>query len=309
MRIGIGIGAGVGQDGELDSLLAKFTQAEADGFQSAWVANIFSHDALMLLALAGRVTTTLELGSFVVPTYPRHPAALAQQALTASAAAGGRFTLGIGLSHKVVIENMMGLDYSKPIRHMREYLSVLNPLLDGAPVRFAGEEYRVNAQVAVQGAKRPPVIVAALGPQMLRLAGKMADGTATWMGGPKYLRDTAIPAISAAAREAGRPAPRIVSGFPIAVTSRTDSARASASETFAIYGTLPSYRAVLDVEGAADAAGIAIVGSEAEVERQLKQLAESGVTDLNASPFAVKDDPGAIDRTYNFLAGLARRGV
>jgi 5,10-methylenetetrahydromethanopterin reductase len=305
MRIGIG----VGEEGGLAQALKSFERVEEAGFDSAWVPNIFGMDAIMLLALAGSVTSKIELGTFVVPTYPRHPAALAQQALTASAATGGRFTLGIGLSHKVVIENMFGLDYSKPIRHMREYLSVLMPLVQGKAVQFRGEEFRVAAQIGVPGATPPPVIVAALGPQMLKLAGRMADGTATWMGGPKYLKDTAIPAITASAREAGRAAPRIISGFPVAVTSEVASARESASKVFAIYGTLPSYRAVLDVEGAPDAAGVAIVGSEQEVEQQIRALAASGVTDFNASPFPVAGDDSATQRTVEFLSVLAKQGV
>lgn len=305
MRIGIGIGDAFGSSDGLPGLLKQFERAEEQGFASAWVANIFSLDAVMLLALAGQVTERIELGTFVVPTYPRHPTALAQQALTASVATNGRFTLGIGLSHKVVIENMLGLDYSKPVRHMREYLSVLNPLLAGEATRFRGEEYRVAAQISVPGAKKPPVLVAALGPQMLKLAGRMADGTATWMGGPSYLEKTAIPAIRAAAREAGRPEPRIASGFPIAVTSKVDEAKASAQKIFAVYGQLPSYRSVLDVEGAADASGIAIVGGENEVADQVRHLAKIGVTDFNASMFAVDGDPGAIGRTAELLASLA----
>jgi F420-dependent oxidoreductase-like protein len=309
MRIGIGVGAGAGTEGALDQMIGEVQKAEADGFASVWVANIFGVDALTFLALAGRETKTIELGTFVVPTYPRHPTAIAQQALTVAAASNNRFTLGIGLSHKVVIENMFGLDYSKPIRHMREYLSVLMPLLEGKQVNFQGEEYRVAAQMSVPGANRPPVLVAALGPQMLKLAGKMADGTATWMGGPHYLRDTAAPLLRAAAAEAGRPAPRIVSGFPIAVTDNVDAAKASASKVFAIYGTLPSYRAVLDVEGAADASAIAIAGSEKEVERQVRDLANCGVTDLNASIFPVEGDKNVFPRTYELLKGLAKAGV
>lgn len=305
MRIGIGIGA----EGELGNVLEQFSRAEAAGFDAAWVSNIFGVDAITLLALAGRVTSRMELGTFVVPTYPRHPAALAQQALTTSAASGGRFTLGIGLSHRVVIENMFGLDYSKPIRHMREYLSVLLPLLAGEAVQFRGEEYRVAAQVSVPGAKRPDVVVAALGPQMLRLTGKMADGTATWMGGASYLEKTAIPAIRSAAADAGRPAPRIISGFPVAVTNDAAAAREAASTQFAIYGQLPSYRAVLDVEGAADASGVAIVGNEEEVERQIRHLASIGVTDFNASPYPVGGDKAVLGRTFELLSGLAKAGV
>jgi F420-dependent oxidoreductase-like protein len=305
MRIGIGLGGGE----TFAATLAEFTRAEEAGFDTIWISNIFGHDAITLAAVAGQVTSRIEIGTFVVPTYPRHPTAMAQQALTAAAATNNRFTLGIGLSHKVVIETMFGLDYSKPVRHMREYLSVLNPLLAGDAVRFRGEEFRVAAQIAVPGAKKPPLLVAALGPQMLKLAGKMSDGTATWMGGPKYLRDTAVPIISASAEAAGRPRPRIASGFPMAVTSAVDSARASAQQVFAVYGTLPSYRAVLDVEGAADASGVAIVGDEASVERQIRDLAACGVTDFQGAPFPVPDDKASIARTFEFLSNLAKRGV
>jgi F420-dependent oxidoreductase-like protein len=309
MRIGIGVGAGTGEEGTIGHMIRQVQRAEESGFDAVWVANIFGVDAITFLALAGRETATIELGTGVVPTYPRHPTAMAQQALTAAAASDNRFTLGIGLSHKVVIENMMGLDYSKPIRHTREYLSVLMPLLEGKQAMFRGEEYRVAAQITVAGANRPPVLVAALGPQMLKLVGKMADGTITWMGGPKYLAETAIPAIRAAAAEAGRPAPRIVAGFPVAVTVDATAARATASKVFAVYGTLPSYRAVLDVEGAADASGVAIVGTEEEVETQIRALAASGVTDFNASAFPVEGDPNAVARTFEFLSAIAREGV
>lgn len=309
MRIGVGVGAGAGSEGTISELVGQVQRAEQEGFDAVWVANIFGVDAITFLAIAGRETERIELATGVVPTYPRHPTALAQQALTAAAASNNRFTLGIGLSHRVVIENMLGLDYSKPIRHTREYLSVLMPLLKGEQTNFQGEEYRVAARVSVPGAKPVPVLVAALGPQMLRLAGKMADGTVTWMGGPKYLAETAVPTITAAAREAGRPAPRIAAGFPVAVTDRKDEARATAAKMFAMYGQLPSYRAVLDLEGVAGPESVAVVGSEKEVEAQIRALAASGVTDFNASPFPVDGDRGSIGRTFELLAGLAKAGV
>lgn len=306
MRIGIGIGITGGET--LGDVIRHIQRAEENGFDSVWLPNIFGLDAITTVALAGRETSRIELGTFVVPTYPRHPVAMAQQALTASAAAGGRFCLGIGLSHRVVIEGMFGLDYSKPLRHMREYLSVLVPLVEGRAVQFRGEEFGVQTQLTVPGAPRPQVVVAALGPRMLKLAGRLADGTATWMGGLAYLRDMAIPGIRAAAEAAGRPAPRVVSGFPVAVTAEKERARESAAKIFAVYGTLPSYRAVLDVEGAAGPADVAILGSEEEVTAQLRALAAAGVTDFNASPFPVEGDPGAIGRTIEFLAGLRRAG-
>lgn len=302
------IGLFIDGSGPIDKLLGHITQAEADGFASAWIPNIFSYDAITLMALAGRVTSTIELGTFVVPTYPRHPMALAQQALTASAAADGRFTLGIGLSHKVVIENMFGMDFSKPIRHMREYLSVLMPLIRGEQVSFQGEEFRVAGAISVP-AKAPPVLIAALGPQMLKLAGRYADGTATWMGGPKYLGETAVPAIRAAAAEAGRPEPRIVSGFPIALTNEVDAAKETAAKVFQVYTNIPSYRAVMDIEGAGGPADIALAGDEAALRGKLKELTDAGVTDINASVFPVSGDPDVRERTRTFLADVARNGL
>ncbi len=303
MRIGIGL-AVTGGPNTLDGLLAEARRAEEACFASIWLSNIFSFDALTVLALAGKETRSIELGTFVVPTYPRHPAALAQQALTVQAATNGRLALGIGLSHKVVIENMLGLDYSQPIPHMKEYLTALNGLLSQQPTRFMGEQYRINAQLTVPGATKPVVLVAALGPAMLRLSGRLADGTATWMGGLPYLRDTAIPIISAAAAKAGRPAPRIVAGVPVCVTDDAAAARESAEKTFAVYGQLPSYRATLDRGGAGGPGDVAVAGTEAEVEAQLQAFAEAGVTDFNAAIFA----PPGVDpkRSYELLAKLAK---
>ena len=153
------------------------------------------------------------------------------------------------------------------------------------------------------------VIVAALGPQMLKLAGSLADGTATWMGGPKYLEDVAIPIISAAAKEAGRAAPRIISGFPVAVTSKADAAKASAAQAFAIYGQLPSYRATLDRGGYTDASSVAIIGNEEQVVAQMRALRDIGVTDFNASPYGVEGDADAPKRTYALMAELATKGL
>jgi 5,10-methylenetetrahydromethanopterin reductase len=289
----------------LPALLSQMGHAERAGFATIWLPNIFAHDALTVLALAGHHTTSIELGVGVVPTYPRHPAALAQQALTVQAATGNRLLLGIGPSHQVVIEQMMGLSYAKPIAHMRDYLGALTALLSGQPTDFTSDCYQINLQLNVPDAAPPPVLIAALRPQMLRLAGQLADGTMTWLGGLRYLQDVAIPVITQAAHDARRSAPRVVVGLPVAVTDKPDAARAVASRIFAVYATLPAYRAVLDIEGAKDAADVALIGTQAEIAQRLDQFAAIGVTDLAAVIYDMPEDPGARERTYDFLAEVA----
>jgi 5,10-methylenetetrahydromethanopterin reductase len=305
MRIGIMAGATQGPEAALDGLLDKARRVEAQGFAALWMANIFGLDAITTLAIAGRATQRIELGTAVVPTYPRHPTAMAQQALTAQAACGGRFVLGIGLSHKIVIEDMFGLSFEKPARHMREYLEVLGPLLRGEQVRYKGELFRVAAQIAVPGAQAPQVLVAALGPVMLALTGRLADGTITWMCGPKTLEDHIAPRLRQGARDAGRGEPRVVAGLPIVVTRNKDAARKTIAEQLVIYGQLPSYRAMLDREGAAGPADVALVGDEAELGRELDRLRDVGVTDLVAAVVAVEKD--AEKRTLEFLASYRGR--
>ncbi len=298
MRVGIMLLSG-GTPGEI---VAQVVEAEERGFSSAWLANIRGVDALTVLALAGPRTERIELGTFVVPTYPRHPSALAQQALTVQAATGNRLTLGIGLSHRVSMEQGLGFDWDHPIRHMREYLATLTPLLAQEEVHFEGEEYTVRGyQLAVKGATAPPVLVAALGPQMLRLTGKMADGTAIWMGGARYIAETAVPEITQAAERAGRPAPRVVAGLPVCVTDNAGAVRDKVAQVYARYGELPSYRAILDREGARGPADVALVGDEAEVRAGLAALAAAGVTDFAASLFVPRGEDR--ERTLAVLQG------
>lgn len=290
---------------EPTTVVAQIRRAEEWGFESVWAPNVRSGDALAVLAVAGAQTARIELGTFVVPTYTRHPVALAQQALTVAALTGNRLTLGIGLSHRVTMEGMLGFDWSKPIRHLREYLACLLPLLRGEEVTFAGEEYRINGySLAIPGAEPPAILVAALGPQMLRLAGRQTAGTAVWMGGPRYLADHAAPTLTTAASEAGRPAPRILAGLPVCVTNRPAEARQFADQTFARYGQLPSYRAILDKEGADSPAEVALIGSAEEVRAGLRALSTAGATDLAAAVFTLPgDDPTP---TYDLLAAEVR---
>jgi len=297
MRIGIIVGASEG--GDLDALVAQAKSLEEAGFASLWAANIFGLDAITTMAIIGRETERIELGTAVVPTYPRHPTAIAQQALTVSAASKGRFAFGIGLSHKLVIENMLGFSYDKPARHMKEYLAVLGPLLRGEAVAHDGDEYKVNLALQVPGAKAVPLLVAALGPVMLKLTGRLADGTITWMTGPKTLEDHIIPTLGKAAADAGRPSPRTVAGLPIVITNDPASARETIGKQLVMYGQLPSYRAMLDREGAAGPADVALAGDEAEVGAALDRLRDIGLTDFNAAIMPV--DEGARERTLKFL--------
>jgi F420-dependent oxidoreductase-like protein len=284
----------------IGAVLSQIQRAEARGFASAWLPSVRRHDALTTIALAGRMTETIELGTFVIPTYPRHPSALAEQALTTQAATGGRLTLGIGLSHRVSMERL-GFNWDRPVRHLREYLSCLMPLLRGEAVTFTGEEYQLDgAQVTVPDATPPPVLVAALGPQMLRVTGRLADGTAIWMGGPRYVAAHAAPEIIAAAREAGRPAPRILAGLVICVTDRAEAVRKQASSDFERYGELPSYRAVLDREqDGATPGDVSLIGDEAAVRASFDELRAAGVTDLAVSVYAPPGEDR--ERTYAFL--------
>jgi len=283
-------------DGTIDDVVADARRAEEDGFDSFWAPQIFGHDALTVLALVGREVPRIELGTSVVPTFPRHPMVLAQQALTVNAACGGRLTLGIGLSHQIVIESMMGMSFDKPVRHLRDYLSILGPLSRGEPVAYQGEAYRTNAALSVNGATPFSTVVAALGPQMLKVAAELADGTLTWCTGPKTLADHIVPTITAAAEAAGRPAPRVIAALPVCVTTDRAGATERAAKVFEIYGSLPSYRAMLDREGAAGPQDIAIIGTEAEVVERIGAFADIGVTDFAAVEFPGDPDEAAATR-------------
>ena len=278
------------QDTTIDGFVAEARQAERDGFHSYWMPQIFGSDALTALAVVGREVPRIELGTSVVPTYPRHPMMLAQQALTTNAASGGRLCLGIGLSHQVVIEGMLGMSFDKPVRHMREYLSILMPLIEDRKVSFAGETLTAHAGIQISGAEQCGVVVAALGAQMLKLAAAKTDGTLTWCTGPQTLESHIVPTINAAADELGRPKPRVIAALPVCVTKDTAGARERAAQIFAVYGQLPSYRAMLDHEGVGGPADIAVVGSTSEVTERIRALEEIGVTDFAAVEFGANPD-------------------
>ncbi len=299
MRIGLMAGATAAAGKSLQAIVDYSKMAEERGFDSIWLANIFGIDAVAACGIAGWETSRIEFGTAVTPTFPRHPTALAQQAVTTGVACDGRFTLGIGLSHKLVVEGMLGLSYDRPAAHMKEYLQIIGPLLKGEAVDYSGEQYRSKVALDVPGAAEVPLIVAALGPAMLKLAGTYTDGTTTWMTGPKTIESHIIPAISKAAQEAGRAAPRIVCGLPIVVTNDVAGAREKIAKDLAMYGMLPSYRAMLDREGVAGPADLSIVGDEAAVRSEIQRLRDAGVTDFNAAIVPVGED--SLDATLDLL--------
>lgn len=299
------IGGLLDVDQPLPRIVAQLQRFEEAGLAHAFSSQIFGPDALTMLAVAGSQVPRIELGTGVVPVYPRHPMMLAQQALTVQAATDNRLLLGIGLSHQVVVEGMWGMSFDKPYSYMKEYLSALMPLLRGETVSFAGERITCNAYqpVGMREVAAPPVLVAALGTAMLKLAGTVADGTLTWMTGTGTIRDHIAPTIGAAAAGAGRPAPRVGVALPVAVTSDVEGAKARINKELAIYPTLPSYRAMLDKEGAESPADIAFIGSEETVAAAVAELGEAGATDFSAG---ITGDAEERKRGFALMSELAK---
>ncbi len=292
MRLGVFV-----DSSNVDTMVQQAAAAKARGVTSVWTPQVFGVDAFTALAVVAREVPEIELGTAVVPTYPRHPMVMAGQARTVSQVSGGRFTLGIGLSHKLVIEDMLGMSYERPVRHLREYLDILLPLLAGEASAASGETLTFRGALDIE-APAVPVVVAALGSQMLALAGRRTAGTITWMTGPDTIRSHVAPSIRAAAEEAGRPEPRVVVALPTCVTDDPDAARAKANEVFSIYGMLPSYRAMLDREGAGGPGDVAIVGDEAAVRAQIEGVFEAGATEFVAVPFS------GVDRTMDLVESM-----
>lgn len=269
----------------IDSYVAQLAQLRDEGFARMWSTQLpYERDLLTALAVAFREVPDIEVGTGVLPIQNQHPMLLAQRALTLNAIAGGRFTLGIGLTHAAVTEGMWGISWAKPIRRLTEYLDALLPLLDGQPADVSGELVTARGAVQIPGAPAPDVYVAALGPQMLKVAGRRTSGTVTWMTGPRTLETHIGPVLRGAASEAGRSV-RVVAALPISVTDDVDAARQVAAKQFAMYGQLPSYRAMLDREGFAGPEDAALIGDESVVSGRLDELRAAGVDEFVGATF------------------------
>lgn len=303
MRIGLSGGAR-----NVERMVEQAQEAEAEGFTSLWYPSAVGGDPLIAMAMAGRATSQIELGTAVLQTYTSHPVLMANRAASVALAMGRPgFTLGIGPSHAPAIEDVYGMSYAHPGRHTEEYVRVLAPLLAGEQVRFDGEDFTVRSgDRAVTPEHEVTLMISALAPRLLRVAGELTAGTILWMANAKAVESHVVPRLTAAAEAAGRPAPRIVAGLPVAVHDDEAEARNVVASQFAVYGTLPNYQRILAAGGADGPAEAAIVGNEAAVTAQIEALFAAGATDVWAAPFPVGDDRTASrQRTRELLRSLA----
>jgi F420-dependent oxidoreductase-like protein len=287
VRIGL-----TGGGASVDQVVAQAKQAESDGFSALWYASAVTGDPLVAMAIAGRETTKIELGTAVLQTYPCHPLLQANRVASVTNAMNrDGFTLGIGPSHEPLIRGVYGLSYDHPGRSTEEYLRILTALLRGEEVEVEGEDWSTHAQGRLASVGRlVPVLLSALGSRLLRVAGEVADGTILWMASARAIDTHVAPKIRAAATAAGRPAPRIVAGLPIAVHDDVGEARASAVTYSTAYAGMANYQRILDIGGAANPAEAAIVGDEHSVTAQLQGLLDAGATDIWAAVFPVGAD-------------------
>ncbi|MBT3246003.1 MAG: TIGR03564 family F420-dependent LLM class oxidoreductase [Actinobacteria bacterium] len=302
MRIAINASAEL-MHADVGRLKEHAAAAAEDGFSGWWLAQTGLIDALTVFPAVADAAPGIEFGTAVIPTFPRHPTMLAGQALTTQAVLGDRsLVLGIGLSHKPVIEEYLGMSFDKPIRHLIDYLEVLMPILADGHADYDGEAFTAHIESARPTDRAPSVMVAALGEQALRVTGRRTDGTILWMVGPRTIENHIRPRLTEAAAEADRSEPRIVCSLPVCVTDEAEAVRDAASQIFSIYGELPSYRAMLDREGVEHPGEVAVIGSEAEVTAQIADLEQAGTTDFAALEFGRSADEFA--RTRALLKSL-----
>ena len=273
--------------------------ADADGFGGYWLQQSGLVDALTVYVAAALGAPGMELGTAVIPTFAQHPAALAAHALTAQAATGGRIALGIGLSHPATVESRFGQRFERPVRHLSDYLDILQPLLTTGAADHRGDVWTSLTQATRPTANPPQVLLAALGPQLLRICGRRTAGTITWLAGPTTIGQHVTPVVREAAESAGRAPPRIVCSLPIVVTDDIDGARHRITQALGPHAAHPSYRALLDREGAAGPADVAVLGDERTVADQLSAISAAGATEFSALELGV--DPDETERTRTLL--------
>ena len=289
MRIGLNGSRLIAMGSPIGAMVDDAVDAEAAGFSSYWLAQLAVPDALTVIAMIGARTSRIELGTAVIPTWPRHPLMLAGQALTVQEATGNRLALGIGLAHKVSVESTLKIPFATPAKHMEEYLSVLLPALRERQVSFTGDIWsaEVEAVTGAPNASPPAVLLAAMGPRMLRLAAERTDGTILWLSGPRVIEERIRPAVGDG---------RIVASVPVCVTEHGDDVRGLIGSLLAGYNDLPSYKGVMEASGAAGPADVSVVGTEAEVRAGLQAFADAGATEFAALEFFTNGDEATATR-------------
>jgi F420-dependent oxidoreductase-like protein len=315
MRIGLMVGSDKERSREdrLTGLLDDGKTAEAQGFASFWFPQVPGYlDAMTAVALLGHVTERIEIGTAVVPIQTRHPLIMAQQALTTQVACSGRFSLGLGPSHHWIISDQLGLPYDRPAQLVRDYIDVLTAAFTGpGTVDVDNDNYRVHSPIDVTDSFKTPILLAALGPTMLRMAGQRAGGTILWMADERAIGDYVVPRITEAAAAAGKSETRIVAGVPVVLCSGrdVDDARAYASEVLGHADFSPNYVRLLEHGDAEDVGDTMAAGDEATVLARLQRYRDAGVTDLAARvvPFGVdgRSRNESRRRTQEFLASVA----
>jgi F420-dependent oxidoreductase-like protein len=316
VRVGVMLGPERGRYAtKIDRMLEDARWAEAAGMSSVWIPQIPDEfDALTAATLVGRETSRLEVGTAVVPVQPRHPIALAQQALSTQAACGGRLALGLGVSHHWVIEDMLGLRYERPVATMRAHLDVLEQAFAGpGPVDVENELFTVHNPLDVTDVGPTPVLIAALGPLMLRLAGERTDGTILWMADERAIGEHIAPTITRAAEAAGRKPPRVVAGVPVCLCAadEVDAAVERTNRVLSEAEVSPNYQALLDRGDATAVGDLLAAGTEEMIEARLRSFADAGATDLSVRVVAIGADRDAkvesSRRSREYLASLGGR--
>ncbi|MFB4298732.1 LLM class F420-dependent oxidoreductase [Actinomadura sp. NTSP31] len=314
MRIGVMSGPERGDSARKASRMVDDARwAESAGLDTVWVPQVpTDFDALLAVALMGTGTSRIEIGTAVVPLQAQHPIALARQALSAQAATGGRLALGVGPSHHWIVRDMLGLPYERPAAYTRDYLDVLDAAFAGpGPVDVENKTFTVHNPLGLGAVAPLPVLVAALGPVMLKIAGERADGTVLWMADEKAVGEHVVPRITRAAEEAGRPAPRIVAGVPVCLCgpSEVDAARERANRILGEAEISPNYQRLLEYGDARDVGDICAAGDEAAIAARLRRFADAGVTDLSVRLLPIGEGRDELvaskERTREMLAGLA----
>lgn len=298
MRIGL-----TARGTSTNQLVEHAQWAEERGFNSVWFASLTAGDPLVAMALAGRMTQRIELGTAVLQTYPCHPVLQANRVASVSDAMGrSGFTLGVGPSHQHWVSSIYGMSFAHPAQNTEEYLHILTAALDGRGVEFTGTEWSSHLAPGSGTAHPVPVLVSGMGPRMVRIAATLADGTITYLASPELLESRIVPQLTEAAAAVGRPAPRVVAGIPVAVHDDVAEAREAATRYSAMFGELPIYKRVIKEGGHSDFGELAFVGDERAVRDKVQSVFDAGATDVWAGIFPVGHDPtSSLRRTTDLL--------